>query len=434
MPPKKSDTIEITKEITNTDREKYANVEFSFKAYLQDEEFKNEDVYEVIPEGTPYQVKKNNVLTGETRYVGEANIFKLKSGETAVFNDINPDLKYYVEEVDVSSDEFDEVKIQGWKVTYYDDEGHEVDSSNGVVEAGTSYIAKSEEKVVKENAAVKFQNSCADANKNELQITKEMASGQTSSDIFTFLITLENTDGDMVPYEGDYYIIKNVDGVRTYYTFDQNGQLVEAVNEGKAGTTDDGTVSGIPVGYTVVITDLISGTSFDVEEQGFDTGKYESPSISVEENSCDSADTDENNNFIGLGSIKHGKNQPAKVTVTNSKKTKNIYAEKVWNDSSNTAYRSSNIIFGLFTQSGTTKDLINTKTLSSDNDWKCAFEDVVINDDDGRVISYLVREVRKVTASEKDNDNVYELDGNYYQVIDALDDDNYGPMSRFSAS
>ena len=425
MPPKKSDTIEITKEITNTDREKYANVEFSFKAYLQDEEFKNEDVYEVIPEGTPYQVKKNNVLTGETRYVGEGNIFKLKSGETAVFNDINPDLKYYVEEVDVSSDEFDEVKIQGWKVTYYDDEGHEVDSSNGVVEAGTSYIAKSEEKVVKENAAVKFQNSCADANKNELQITKEMASGQTSSDIFTFLITLENTDGDMVPYEGDYYIIKNVDGVRTYYTFDQNGQLVEAVNEGKAGTTDDGTVSGIPVGYTVVITDLISGTSFDVEEQGFDTGKYESPSISVEENSCDSADTDENNNFIGLGSIKHGKNQPAKVTVTNSKKTKNIYAEKVWNDSSNTAYRSSNIIFGLFTQSGTTKDLINTKTLSSDNDWKCAFEDVVINDDDGRVISYLVREVRKVTASEKDNDNVYELDGNYYQVIDALDDDNY---------
>lgn len=229
----------------------------------------------------------------------------------------------------------------------------------------------------------------------------------------------------MVPYEGDFYIIKeDVNGDRTYYTFVENGQLVEDANEGKAGTTDDGTVSGIPVGYTVVITDLISGTSFDVEEQGFDTGKYESPSISVEENSCDSADTDENNNFIGLGSIKHGKNQPAKVTVTNSKKTKNIYAEKIWNDSSNTEHRSA-VIFGLFTQSGTTKNLVNIKTLSSDDNWKCTFENVVINDDSGRAIDYLVREVREVAASEKGKRNVYELDDKCYQLIDASDSDNY---------
>lgn len=425
MPPKESDTIEITKEITNTDREKYANVEFSFKAYLQDEEFENEDVYEVIPEGTPYQVKKNNVLTGETRYVSEGNIFKLKSGETAVFNDINPDLKYYVEEVDVSYDEFDEVKIQGWKVTYYDDEGHEVDFSNGDVETGTSYIAKSEEKVVKENAAVKFQNSCAYANKNELQITKEMASGQTSSDTFTFLITLENTDGEMVPYEGDYYIItEDVNGNRTYYTF-VNGDLVEDGNEGKAGTMSDGIVSGIPVGYTVVITDLISGTSFDIEEQNYDINIYESPIITVDQDSANEPDV-----TGALGSIKWGRDVSAEVTVTNSKKVKDIYAEKEWEGDALDISEREAVMFGLFkeekdNQDKTVLSLIQVKDVGAP-DWKCTFKKVPVKDANNQDITYCVKEIREVSDSEKDEPDVYSLtvDGNtnYYQVIDSADE------------
>ena len=255
MPPKQSDTIEITKEITNTDRKKYANIEFSFKAYLQDEEFKDEEVYEVIPEGTPYKVKKNGVLTGEDRTVGDGNIFKLKSGETAVFEDINPDLKYYVQEIAVDSDEFDKVEIDGWEVEYIDDKGEtvETDKDSGTVDSNVNYIAQSKPKVVGENAVIKFKNNCAESNMNELRITKYMAEGQEyqATDTFTLLVELENTDGDLVPYEGEYYITTGEGNNTKYYT----SNFIQMDGSNSAGETEDGEIP-IRVGYTVSITDI----------------------------------------------------------------------------------------------------------------------------------------------------------------------------------
>lgn len=427
MPPKQSDTIEITKEITNTDRKKYANIEFSFKAYLQDEEFEDE-VYEVIPEGTPYKVKKNDELTGEERTVGDGNIFKLKSGETAVFEDINPDLKYYVQEVAVDSDEFDKVEIDGWEVEYINDKGETVGTEEGdpdKVKPGQNYIAQSKPKVVGENAVIKFKNNCAESNMNELQITKYMAEGQEyqANDTFILLVELENTDGDLVPYEGEYYITQGEGNDTKYY--DSNFNPIE--ESGAAGETKNGQIA-IRVGYTVSITEIMSGTSFDVEEIELNATTYNAPTIQVQKNTAGESDVKgDNGQTVGKGSILL--NQNAQVAVTNSKKVKDIYAKKVWADDSDNSKREA-VKFGLFkeeknNQNETVLSLIQVKDVA-DPDWKCTFENVPVKDGNNQDIVYCVKEVREVSDSEKNEPDVYALtvDGNtnYYQVIDAADE------------
>lgn len=54
MPPVPKGSVRITKQITNTDKQKYANAEFSFKAYIQDAV--DSEHYTVIPEGTHFQI------------------------------------------------------------------------------------------------------------------------------------------------------------------------------------------------------------------------------------------------------------------------------------------------------------------------------------------------------------------------------------------
>ena len=429
MPPKKSDTIEITKEITNTDKKKYANIEFSFKAYLQDEEFEDE-VYEVIPKGTLYKVKKNGELTGETREVGDGNIFKLKSGETAVFEDINPNLKYYVQEVAVDSDEFDKVEIDGWEVEYINDKEETVDTDVGdpdKVKPNQNYIAQSKPKVVSENAVIKFKNNCAESNMNELQITKYMAEGQEyqANDTFTLLVKLEDTDGNLVPYEGEYYITQGEGNDTKYY----NSNFNQIEGGEPAGKTEDGKIP-IRVGYTVSITDIMSGTSFDVEETGLDGATYDAPTINVvKETAGNSNVTDDNGQPVGKGSILLSQN--AQVTVTNSKKIKDIYAEKAWgSDASDTRKREA-VKFGLFKEEKNNQDktvlsLIQVKDVDAPA-WKCTFKNVPVKDANNQDITYYVKEVRKVSNSEKNEPDVYGLtvdgDTNYYQVIDSADEE-----------
>ena len=216
-----------------------------------------------------------------------------------------------------------------------------------------------------------------------------------------------------------------MNGDRTYYTFVENGQLVEDANEGKAGTTDDGTVSGIPVGYTVVITDLISGTSFDIEEQNYDINIYESPIITVDQDSANEPDV-----TGALGSIKWGRDVSAEVTVTNSKKVKDIYAEKEWEGDALDISEREAVMFGLFkeekdNQDKTVLSLIQVKDVGAP-DWKCTFKKVPVKDANNQDITYCVKEIREVSDSEKDEPDVYSLtvDGNtnYYQVIDSADE------------
>ena len=123
LPPVPTNSIEVAKELGNSDKEKYTSTDFKFKAYLQDEDDKTGKQFNAIPTGTTFKVKKNGALTGETRVVGDHNTFSLKAGESAVFEGISSGLLFYAEEVGIESDQFDDVDVNGWNVTYYDENG-----------------------------------------------------------------------------------------------------------------------------------------------------------------------------------------------------------------------------------------------------------------------------------------------------------------------
>ena len=147
LPPVPTNSIEVAKELGNSDKEKYTSTDFKFKAYLQDEDDKTGKQFNAIPTGTTFKVKKNGALTGETRVVGDHNTFSLKAGESAVFEGISSGLLFYAEEVGIESDQFDDVDVNGWNVTYYDENGKKItETTSGKVPEGRTYIAKSETK------------------------------------------------------------------------------------------------------------------------------------------------------------------------------------------------------------------------------------------------------------------------------------------------
>lgn len=295
MPPIPKESLQVTKEITNTDKEKYSNIEFSFKAYLMDSE--NDTTPEILPDGTKYQIWEDGVNTGQEGEISDG-VFKLKHNQTAVFQGIRRNLYYYAEEVAVSSNEFDKVEIPNWNVTYVDDEGNEISSSTGTggIVEGKSYIARSEVKRVGGNSVIKFQNRCSASNNRELSIKKKMAAGQTAdqNETFSFQIFLEDKDGKLIPYGKD----------EAYYVVQGNKTTKKTIDN------TEGIVSGIHAGESVVLTQIMSGTQFKVIEANLDGTKYNYPVYSVE-NAADEVATD-----FASGTILLGKN--ANITVTNS--------------------------------------------------------------------------------------------------------------------
>lgn len=209
LPPRPTNSIEIVKSLANSDKEKYTSTDFQFKAYLEDEEDRNQEPvqYNAIPEGTPYRVKKNDSLTDEVRYVGKHNIFTLKAGESAVFEGIDSGLRFYAEEVGILSDQFDKVDITDWEVTYHDLNGNLVGTSEGKVPEQTKiYLARSGVKTAGNAARVEFKNTCNVNNLRKLRITKKM-NGLSTTDKFSFQVYLTGQNRQFIPYDGGYEVI-----------------------------------------------------------------------------------------------------------------------------------------------------------------------------------------------------------------------------------
>lgn len=362
IPPQQKDTLEIKKSLTNTDKEKYANVQFGFKAFLQDESTDGtiDSHYEAIPKETPFKVKKDGKLTGETRYVQEHNIFYLKSGESAVFEDIDSDLKFYAEEVNISSDEFDEVTIPNWQVSYVDKDGKEVESSDNVVSEGKKYIARSEKKIVGQNALVEFKNRCSAANRRELWITKKVSedSGTVRDDeTFSFKVWLEDKDGTLQPYSGTYYIVSK----------DIDRDNVETTTK---YTTNNGVISGIKKDQSVVITQILSGTEFKVEEVNLND-QYAAYKKEVVKDTCAAGTIkDSDDKVISDGTIELKKD--AKVEITNTKYHQ-LTVTKTWEDAAGTSRNYEGIYVGLYDKEG--KAIAGKYAqLNESNKWKYTFD------------------------------------------------------------
>ena len=355
LPPRPTNSIEIVKSLANSDKEKYTNAEFEFKAYLEDEEDRNQNPiqYNAIPKGTPYRVKKNDTFTGEVRYVGDNNKFTLKAGESAVFEGIDSGLRFYAEEVGILSDQFDRVDITDWKVTYHDQDGKETGSTDGKgnttgnTAAGT-YLARSEVKTAGNAARVEFKNTCNAKNLRKLLITKKM-NGLSTNDKFSFEVYLTGQNGQFIPYDGSYIVV------------DKNNNKLR---DGKA--TSEGIISAIAQDETVVIDQILSGTEFRVSEVGLDTSKYADPVKTVEEGSCERPGT------IADSDGKIILNKDAHVTITNTLKV-NLTVNKVWSDTA----KHSSIYAGLYKADGTAVSYVE---LNEANHFTATFNDISSSD------------------------------------------------------
>ena len=405
-------SVEVKKELSNTDKEKYANVQFKFKVYAQkvkeDGTFEDsEDSYEVL-------TTKAKMTDGkEVTFDKEDGAFYLKPGQKATFSGLKDNQKYYVEEIGVKSEEYDDIKIND--VTYTAYKENESEKGKEVRDIRTSKVEAENRRLVV------FTNNCSAANKRELRITKAMKKGQTTDDKFSFRIYLTSTEGGLVPYVGPYYLYCVNDRGKTIYYKNENGKL-RALESGKveaAGDTNSlGEITGIPVGYTVSITQILSGTRFKIEEIGLDNQKYKVPTIKV----SDCEDVDISKKYTAAGTIELGRD--ASVLVTNHKNYKVIKAEKMWKDSKksdgtgeeNFNLKPESTILGLYYQNAAQPEQVKqVKATDSTNQWTCEFE-VPANHN---LSDYTIKEIveKEQSTYSPANDKEYIKLGDYiYQV------------------
>ncbi len=316
--------VDVTKQLTNTDKEKYANVEFAFQVLAQKITGEDEQGNETYSE-KEYVTLDEAVYKDKVDASGNAvslvfhdgvtiadktydNVFYLKPDETAIFSNLQKDRKYYVQEIGVNAKEYSEIIINGTTIKSFDEDDQETSKIDNIV-SGTEEVG--------ERGSVVFENSCSAYNKRELRITKKMAEGQQPSGTFTFRVQLEGTDGTMTDYIGNYYL---KDAAGNYYYYDEGGKLVSNGEESRVcGETSDGQISGVPAGYTVAITGILSDTDFKVAEIDPNTGLasplYQDPVYEVKEGTAGKIDLEEGEEGAA-GTILLGKD--AEVTVTNS--------------------------------------------------------------------------------------------------------------------
>lgn len=274
LPTVPDGSVTVQKQLSNTDKEKYADVKFKFQLLVKDEK-------ENYVPSTP-----NGILDdGRKVEFSEDKVFTLKPGQYATFSGLKANTKYRIKELGVSKNEYDKVFINDNKVTTSQD--------GNVI---------SNEATVGSRPLVIFTNKCSENNSRKLCITKKIKGDIPVNDKFNFEIKLNGQR-----YTGNYYL---QDSEGKYYT-SKNGTLEETKEKTVCGKAVNGVVSSVPAGYTVVLEQILAGTSFEVNEINLNTKDYGNPEYSIEEAEVVST-TDTASGKIKLGS-------DAKVTVTNTR-------------------------------------------------------------------------------------------------------------------
>lgn len=306
LPVIPKNTVVVEKQLKDTDQQKYANVEFEFQMFVQKEDPKNEGEFlenqyvlytkdEAIKNGVKYKKADGTVSDNLEWRQNEKNedIFVLKPSEQAEFSGLLANRKYYVVECGVKSDEFDQVEITDTSTIDWSGDGSQTGEKNNAI---------SSKRTVDERPKITFQNRCTAKNLRELWIEKKMAEGQDSGeDVFKIKVELENTSGDLVPYQGKYFVDEKTD----------------------PRITGDGVIE-LRADETAKITDILSETGFRVYEIIEDGSRYDSDyDISIyEDDNFDSGEwnpggsSDPNDPKAVTGEIVLGKD--SKVIVTNS--------------------------------------------------------------------------------------------------------------------
>lgn len=408
-----SGQVEVRKELSNTDKEKYSNVKFAFQLYAQKalstgaqkNETYSDTEYELLNSsayygnaGKPVKDKAITFYNGEDG-TGEIingkkyqNVFYLKPDESAIFTDLQANRKYYVKEIGVKSDEYSQITINDTGYTEYDENNQE--AGKGVIKS-----VETDKKEVSMRPVVVYTNNCSAANSRELQITKKMNQDMETSDTFTFNIKLGASEQELQNYSGDYYL-KDSSGNYYYYN-DQNQLTNNGTTAIVCGTIENGVVSGIRKDFTVVITGILSGTYYRVTEvlSAEDQEKYENPVYETRNivRAGETGHQDEEAVVGNAGTVKLY--YDAAVTVTNTPYSK-IKVNKVWKAGSSEIAGTVPVYAGLYQK--TVNDGVETLTpvegkyleLNTDNNYEAVFDKL-----DSR-IEYVVKELRPAAGNE----------------------------------
>lgn len=264
------------------------DTKFKFQLYLRDENngeiLVSEKYYKEKYTGYEAYIKDgaNGDKKEEIEWSDDGQSFWLNPGEYAVFPGFNENDVYFVKELDVKSDLYDEVEISGVEVTY--NEG----------EDGTrTYVSK--DLTVGKNASITYTNHVNVNNLNYLEIIKHLTENQNTDETFKMEVKL---DGEL--YSGDYYVFdsEEVDG---------------DYNQGDKKTTTNGIIE-LKQNQMVRIYSILSGVEFEVNEIELDN-RYKYPIYKTSEY--------ENENYVEnkhSGTIQLDPNG-ASVIVTNELKT-----------------------------------------------------------------------------------------------------------------
>lgn len=282
LPTVPDGSVTVQKQLSNTDKEKYADVGFKFQLLVKDEKGS------YVPSATNGTLSDNSKVEFESETINNVsykNVFTLKPGQYATFSGLKANTKYKIKELGVSNDRYDQVLISN--------EGTKTTDKNGNV--------ISREATVDSRPLVIFTNKCSKNNSRKLCITKKIKGDIPVNDKFDFKIKLNDQ-----LYTGNYYL---QDSEGNYYT-SENETLNKAAEKTVCGKAVNGVVSSVPAGYTVVLEQILAGTSFEVNEINLTTD-YGNPEYSIE------AAEDVNTTNKASGKIKLGSD--AKVTVTNTR-------------------------------------------------------------------------------------------------------------------
>ena len=282
LPTVPDGSVTVQKQLSNTDKEKYADVGFKFQLLVKDEKGS------YVPSATNGTLSDNSKVEFKSETINNGsykNVFTLKPGQYATFSGLKANTKYKIKELGVSNDRYDQVLISN--------EGTKTTDKNGNV--------ISREATVDSRPLVIFTNKCSNNNSRKLCITKKIKGDIPVNDKFDFKIKLNDQ-----LYTGNYYL---QDSEGNYYT-SENETLNKAAEKTVCGKAVNGVVSSVPAGYTVVLEQILAGTSFEVNEINLTTD-YGNPEYSIE------AAEDVNTTNKASGKIKLGSD--AKVTVTNTR-------------------------------------------------------------------------------------------------------------------
>lgn len=231
------DSIKVRKEITNINEGSFSDIEFQFKLYLADTDNENINKNDFIEQdGEKYYLYIGNETTD--------GIFKLKHNQEITFQNIaDVNTKYIVQEIGLKQEEYDQVEVEG---TVYNNENNNITLDNN-----GEYLVSTKPLVVGTDISVVFNNKCNANNLHDIDITKQIKDGYSTSDTYQIQVKIGG-----VLFEGKYKI-----------------------NNGNEQTATNGIIT-LSANDTVKISNIAAGTSFEVQEIELNPSIYENPTYS----------------------------------------------------------------------------------------------------------------------------------------------------------